>query len=407
MLIFFIHGVATRNVQYAETLQQRIQDDFRKRGERLPYFYASFWGNVLRDVPQMWNCIYQDLQILKQTQSEIDDKEVFRFQNFREGLLSDFVGDFFTYLNCDRGWQIRKEISEDLQNFVTNHPQETEIHFVAHSLGTVILWDMLFSDRFESSDPAFKFRSFIQGLSSSEHSQAIRLKSITTMGSPIVFVNTMLGVKHQTLQEFAQTYTQKPIQWVNLIHASDIIAYPLKTTLSLSPDGGLQVRDKYITEGNEDSTEYANMLDKMGRSISSNLGKTFRSIDSDWAEYAAMALGAKDAHLQYWQSKKTAELILAQLFHFRMIVTERLKQVRGMTPTQSSITKDLGLDTLVEKMEFTDKSGSLRLSKNPVNVHSVQVLDEKKNVTFSGYVGWTDTSGLVKEVEFIKNYFTA
>lgn len=408
MLVFFIHGVATRDVQYAETLQQRIRDDFRQRGERLPYFYASFWGNVLKDISQMWNCIEQDLQILKQAQPEVDTNEFFRYQRFREEVLSSFVGDFFTYFNSDRGLQIRKLISQQLKEFILNHSQETEIHFVAHSLGTVILWDMLFSDRFEANDPAFQFRSLIQGLSSSQYPKAVRLKSITTMGSPIAFVNTMLGVKHKTLQDFAQTYTQQPIQWVNLIHPSDIIAYPLKTSLNLYSDGGLQLRDEYITEDK-------NLLEKFFRSTSynlDNLGKNFRSINSELTDYTAMALGARDAHLLYWQSETTAQLILDHLHEsdsdssFRTIAITRLKQVPGMTLAQSSLIKKSGLDTSIYKLKFTDKSGSLHFFKNPLQVHFVQISDEQNQKIFTGYVGLIHGSGLTKEVEFIKTNFT-
>ncbi len=390
MLIFFIHGVATRNVQYAETLQQRIRDDFFQRSKPLPHFYASFWGNVLKDVPQMWNCIYQDLQALKQAKSEIDVNEAFRYQDFRQGFLSDFVGDFFTYLNRDRGWQIRKVITQQLQDFIHNYPHDTEIHIVAHSLGTVILWDMLFSDRFESGDPAFKFRSLIQGLSSSENPQAVSLKSITTMGAPIVFVNTMLAVKPQNIQAFTKAYTQQPIQWLNLIHGSDVIAYPLKATLNLEQNSGLELRDEYITE-------YANLPEKIARSTGQ--------------EHAAMALGANDGHLHYWQSKETAELILEQFREadayssFRTIAIARLKQVPGMTITPDVNRK--GIITLIAKLDFSDRSGFMEFFNNPLQSHGVQIFDEHSQCVFHGYLGWIHVSGLMKEVEFIKKNFTA
>jgi hypothetical protein len=36
MLIFFIHGVATRDVKYAEPLKIAIKDEFKKQGKELP-----------------------------------------------------------------------------------------------------------------------------------------------------------------------------------------------------------------------------------------------------------------------------------------------------------------------------------------------------------------------------------
>ncbi len=50
MLVFFIHGVATRDVQYAERLKALIREEYTERNKSLPHFYSSFWGNVLRDI---------------------------------------------------------------------------------------------------------------------------------------------------------------------------------------------------------------------------------------------------------------------------------------------------------------------------------------------------------------------
>lgn len=47
MLVFFIHGVATHDVQYADKLKSLIKEEFIQREKPLPYFYSSFWGDVL------------------------------------------------------------------------------------------------------------------------------------------------------------------------------------------------------------------------------------------------------------------------------------------------------------------------------------------------------------------------
>jgi hypothetical protein len=66
MLVFFIHGVATRDVKYADPLKAAIKQEFIKIGKAKPQFYSCFWGNALNDVDRMWNSIDRDLQNIQQ-----------------------------------------------------------------------------------------------------------------------------------------------------------------------------------------------------------------------------------------------------------------------------------------------------------------------------------------------------
>lgn len=161
MLAFFIHGVATRDVKYADNLKELIRQEFIKRNQPLPHFYSSFWGDVLSDVDKMWNCIYQDVESARKNTHQITSEDLFRYQKFRKGFLSEFIGDVFTYFNLERGLAIRKKIAQQLHDFLKNHPDDEELHIIAHSLGSVILWDILFSDRFNAKDLAFYIRSMI------------------------------------------------------------------------------------------------------------------------------------------------------------------------------------------------------------------------------------------------------
>jgi hypothetical protein len=111
MLIFFVHGVATRDIKYADSLKAAIKEEFKKINADAPNFYSSFWGNALNDVDRMWDCIDRDLQIIKKEHPEVDLADCFRYRQFREGFLSEFMGDMFTYLNQKRGFEIRKSIA--------------------------------------------------------------------------------------------------------------------------------------------------------------------------------------------------------------------------------------------------------------------------------------------------------
>ena len=72
MLVFFLHGVATKDAGYSRQLEALVKEEFIKRDQPLPLFYASFWGNVLNQTGQIWNWIHQDLQDLKRTHSQVD-----------------------------------------------------------------------------------------------------------------------------------------------------------------------------------------------------------------------------------------------------------------------------------------------------------------------------------------------
>jgi hypothetical protein len=64
MLVFFLHGVATQNADYSKPLQNLLREEFKRRKEPLPHFYAGFWGNVLKQTGQMWNWIHKDLRTI-------------------------------------------------------------------------------------------------------------------------------------------------------------------------------------------------------------------------------------------------------------------------------------------------------------------------------------------------------
>jgi hypothetical protein len=399
MLVFFIHGVATRDACYSSNLQQLIKTEFSHREEKKPHFYASFWGSVLTDMGKIWNAIDEDLAAVKKKYPKIDSEEIFRYRTFREGLLSQFMGDFFTYMSPDKGQKIRQKIAQDLSDFIKDNPNESELHLIAHSLGTVILWDVLFSDRFSAKDPALSIRAMLRELENQTDVKVkhqVNLKSITIMGSPILFINTMLNVRPEKVNQFADSYSsEQPLRWLNLIHASDLIAYPLKSSLPLAENSCLKFKDEYLLED-------VNLPEKTARSIGQN--------------ELAMVLGCSDAHSSYWNSHQTATLITDNILNRQVktcleTVIDHLKKVKGMTKTSEFMgikhdhdNKNIHKGDL--RLKFPDKSGKIYLYVNAINVHHVYVLDSNDEVKFDGYVGWIDREGLMKKLEFINGLMT-
>ncbi len=75
MLIYFIHGVAIRDTNYAKDLIKLIQERCKLLNQELPHFHTGFWGDVLKGTDNLWRDIDQELHNQKQR----DRKETDRF----------------------------------------------------------------------------------------------------------------------------------------------------------------------------------------------------------------------------------------------------------------------------------------------------------------------------------------
>lgn len=275
MLIFFIHGVNTSSSRYADVLIKNV-----RRNIKTPInFYSSFWGNLFNDKKhQIIGYIEKDYfracEVHQEYQNYHDD--IYRYKKQRNELINNFLGDFLIYQNPQRGQIIRQTICEQLNQFLSNHPNDNRIHFVAHSLGSFILWDLLFSNSLLDPDPAFAFRKILNNTN---------IESISTMGSPLLFLKQMLdldfSIIHQTFEKRHQDNTtiSNHLRWVNIIHSSDLIAYPLNAAIEAEISPQLQFFDQYVWQCANQSEQTL-----------INLGQ------SDLAMVAA----AKDAHSSYF-----------------------------------------------------------------------------------------------------------
>jgi len=285
MLVWFMHGASVRQSGYADPLRSRLIAAFSTAAQPMPEFYSCFWGDVLEGNSNLWEWVEQDLATFQWDHPELELEDVFHYRQRREQLVSGFFNDIFNYLNPDIGQQVRRAIALQFLNFLSDSPGSDDLHIVAHSLGSVILWDILFCDRFDTTDPAYYIRNVIKGLSGPGSGRKVRLRSITTLGSPLLFFNRMLAINPQQLHHFARRYTGAPLRWVNVIHASDIFAYPIRASLA-GDDTLLYLRDHYLGERNFLKQNIADL---------------------------ALAIGLATDHTRYWRSRRVANLVLANL----------------------------------------------------------------------------------------------
>ena len=413
MLIFFMHGVATRDVLYAKPLQELLHQEFIERKLALPQFYASFWGDVLSDVGKLWNAVHQNLQTFKGDNPQADLTDLFRYQGFRKGFFSEFIGDAFTYLNSERGAKIRRLLAEQLHDFISRNPHETELHIISHSLGTVVLWDALFSDRFHPHDPAFALRDLIQG--QDIPAKQLRLRTITTMGSPIAFFNMMLDIQPEQVQAFVQQCSDRSLRWLNLIHGSDIIAYPIQACLTPDATWNLTLRDHYLSAAaNSTETAIHNLLRSDWVERAAHVMGLMNPAIQVAVDHAPMVAGAADGHVNYWSCSQVAQLIADHLLadapqpastsSFLEAAIAQLQQVPGITPDHLKLSRLI--DETLTEVKFRDQSGCLRLTKNLAGVHHVYVFGAQDTCQFAGYVGWVHVSGLKQAVIAIQNHYS-
>ncbi len=308
--VLFNHGVNDRDTHlqptYADALFHLIQDGCHLAPQRALKKVALYWGDVNKAAERELLMVYQA--------SPIWDKMWFR--SMRETTIMQFVGDGALYLSRYVGAKVVDALKEQtLAGLAGFDPREDRLHLVTHSMGTIILFDMLFSARW---DPAHvpghasvdAIRSLFFGVGSNPES-GIRLGSVSTLGSPIGFFS-LLDVDHSTenvtdgkghvlnthdvtprleqmLASLRNELGQK-LPWYNFVHPGDPVAYPLEQLLPQLVDRNNQyidTRDILIAP-----MHLADMLTKL--------------VSQD----AMALLHGLQAHSEYWESPDVVQMIV-------------------------------------------------------------------------------------------------
>jgi hypothetical protein len=296
----FIHGVNTREVreepEYANDLIKKIEERLPDRKETLK-FLPLYWGDVNKD---------KEEEVLKKLEASPVWNQMW-FREFRSKQLLQFAGDAALYISRHVGSKVVNKLKEDAQKLKNAQPED-RLHLVTHSWGTIILFDVLFANRWNEPNipghnDVMAIRDFIFGISGNDPNplQGIKIASIHTMGSPIaIFSLTQvesgghdITPNLEKLLENLHTARQgKKLPWRNFIHPGDPIAYPLK---ELMPD--LLGSDRYL--------EIQDLL--------TNETGLFDFLKEPLSQTTLALLQGGDAHGSYWRSEKVVKEISSVL----------------------------------------------------------------------------------------------
>jgi hypothetical protein len=229
--VLFNHGVSTRGVRpdatYADPLFDLIQNNYHSAPGRTLKKIVLYWGDISAAEENRLLAIYRASPYWNQMW----------FRSIRETVLLQSIGDIALYLSRSIGARIADRLQQQtLAGLKGFDPKEDRLHLVSHSLGTIILFDILFSARWDSpGSPGYAsvetLRNLLFGLGLTPDS-GIVVGSVTTMGSPLGFFS-LIDVDQSTENKLDGTG--------DLLNAHDITPRVEKLLLSLYRELGMKL----------------------------------------------------------------------------------------------------------------------------------------------------------------------
>ena len=310
--VLFIHGVSTRQSTYADTLIKKLKFLDDPTTPICPL--VVFWGDITDN---------EEAALLRGYQVSDVWKKLW-FAGLREQVLLSFTGDIALYLSRYIGAEVAAKVAAQIAK-LQDCTVEDRLHLVAHSLGTVILFDLLFSSRWDDErerghNDVMAIRNAIYGVAGSDPNpkRGLRLGSITTMGSPIG-IFTLMDVdapskdaqsdlrkatsSHditpslvQLLDYLHQELGGRRLPWSNFVHPGDAIASPLGGILPAMIDG----EEAYI--------DFQDILVPLAQVFKEPLKAVlFDRLAWLLSKSSASVLDTGNAHSSYWRSSRVAE----------------------------------------------------------------------------------------------------
>jgi len=315
--VLFIHGVDTRLPDFAVPLMALVAEKMPPSDRRLEQI-PIYWGDLNSKREAKLLAAYKDASAWKDLWfQELRAEDMFRFTSDAALYLSRYVGGAI----ADRIWEKASPI------FLDPDPDD-RLHFVTHSLGTVILFDLLFSNRWDGPpslpgyDSVQNLRRAIYGIPGAAQTALVGmpLGSVTTMGSPLGLFS-LIDID-QTTQEVRDangiplaTHDITPrlqimlkalnallegrkLLWRNYLHPGDPIGSPLQVLLPQLVDdpGGsyLEVKDVLVP---------SNILDILRERFPANILGLIGALTRG---SGVSVIDSAEAHSSYWTSDEVA-----------------------------------------------------------------------------------------------------
>jgi hypothetical protein len=299
--VLFVHGVRHRDrdefEQLSRQLLQGIQRSLNDSTRVIKPMYL-FWGD-LNEGPQR--------ELRRGLEASPQWRQLW-LQEFRNKEVLEFVGDAALYLSRHVGAQVVRRFRDVALLPMQQAEPGDRLHLVTHSMGTVVLFDLLFAGRWEDErlDNAAstqgiradvkKLRDALFGVGSNPN-EGLAIASIHTMGSPLALFSLLkvtgesshdlTSNLQQMLRSLHQRRGLKKLPWCNFIHPGDPIAYPLQGVMP-------QLFD--------DAERYVYTQD-----LITERSKPFFNIG------LLPLLKGGEAHSSYWQNRVVAERIGAAI----------------------------------------------------------------------------------------------
>ncbi|MBD1872810.1 hypothetical protein H6F75_04895 [Nodosilinea sp. FACHB-131] len=242
--VLFVHGVKQRQPEeFNRTTQELLQNVQRSIGNngRTIKPIVVFWGDL--NVQPQAN-LRQGLEASPQWRN-------LWLTDFRIREVVEFAGDAALYLSRHVGAQVVQRFQQIALPILQGAEPSggDRLHIVTHSLGSVILFDLLFATRWD--DPSLdkdastrqtrqtvtQLRNTLFGLGQ-EPGRGIHISSVHTLGSPIALFSLLSVTGDSThdltkdlramLQTLYHQRGKKALPWYNYMHPGDPIAYPLQ-----------------------------------------------------------------------------------------------------------------------------------------------------------------------------------
>jgi hypothetical protein len=237
VLVLAIHGLSIRSSHFADPLFRRLQNRLNSTAPALNVqFLPIYWGDIAEE----------ELKSLRLSVTSTKIWKKLWYRPLRERLLLPFLGDLANYTSRHAGLRVIRAICEIFSSCLSRIETDMPIYLVTHSLGTVILFDLLFAERWNDDDftEVRDLRKALYGVKPHKKEGA-QVAGIYTMGSPLAFFSLLEG-SHNVQKKMTNMLSRIPsLEWHNFIHPGDPFVCPFGTLLS-----DVKIREHVIEASN-------------------------------------------------------------------------------------------------------------------------------------------------------------